>query len=427
MANSKLNRFSTALRLTIVYLVFSIAWMVLSNSVAVSFSGNNRSLLLEIESVKDIFFVLFSGLLLFFTSKRLYRNLQASLQVRNELLNKYKALNEATREAVIDHDLMTDNALINEQMKFLMGAESNLIRSFSEEHHKRIHPEDRSRVVNNFNDFLNRKNVMWQSNYRFQVKDGTYRDIINRGYVIRDKRSGKPLHIVQAMQDVTEIRNMKAVNYERQIRNRQSQARSIIKAQERERNRLAEELHDNVGQLLTVAKLLLEQTPEKEEDASPVTTSRKMVTKALEEIRQLSATMKPPRFTETTLNEAIQELIANIGRIKKFHFNVLIDPCVEGQLNNDQKVMIYRVVQEQLSNIIKYAEANNIVITIRLRNKEVYVRIKDDGIGFELEKDKTGIGLKNIRSRLKVFSGNLQVHSAPGQGCELVGSFSLIV
>jgi two-component system sensor histidine kinase UhpB len=425
MAKDRVKQLSPAFRLVIIYIIFSIIWVLSSDFIAASVAGNDKHLLLKIEDLDGIVFVVISGLLWLFISRRLYQNLYATLKSRNELLNKFVALNEATGEAVVDHDLISDKAVINEQMKYFLGTESNLVHDFSETHKARIHPDDTERVIKNFKDFLTRKNVMWQSNYRFKVQDGTYRDIVSRGYVIREEKSGKPLHMIQAIQDITEIRNIKAVYYEQQTKNRQAQAKSIIKAQESERNRWAEELHDNVCQMLTVAKLLLDQVTADEKHALSIATSQKMVTTALEEIRQLSAAMKPPRFADTTLEESIKELIANISRIKKLQFTVSIDQRIDSRLNDDQKIMIYRVIQEQLSNIIKYAKAKNIMISIQIKNNEIWISIKDDGIGFDPEKIKNGIGLKNIRSRLQVFSGNFRIISAPGSGCELIACFCL--
>ena len=87
--------------------------------------------------------------------------------------------------------------------------------------------------------------------------------------------------------------------------------------------------------------------------------------------------------------------------------------------------MIYRVVQEQLNNIIKYAQASFIEIFIRSSELNVQIEIRDNGKGFDTGKRKTGIGLRNIRSRLQVYSGSLSIESAPGSGCTLIAGFSL--
>jgi signal transduction histidine kinase len=87
--------------------------------------------------------------------------------------------------------------------------------------------------------------------------------------------------------------------------------------------------------------------------------------------------------------------------------------------------MIYRIVQEQLNNIVKYASAESVLISIEIEPPTVVVTIRDDGIGFEPDKLESGIGLKNIRGRLNLFNGNLEIISAIGKGCELRSEFLL--
>ena len=87
--------------------------------------------------------------------------------------------------------------------------------------------------------------------------------------------------------------------------------------------------------------------------------------------------------------------------------------------------MVYRVVQEQLNNIIKYADAKKVSVALYIKGDHVYLTIKDDGNGFNPGHVKTGIGLKNIKSRQDAFYGHLNIHSAPGKGCELEASFNL--
>lgn len=85
--------------------------------------------------------------------------------------------------------------------------------------------------------------------------------------------------------------------------------------------------------------------------------------------------------------------------------------------------MIYRVIQEQLNNIIKYAEAKNVLIKIDIDAPQVEIQIKDDGVGFDATNLESGIGLKNIRSRLNLFNDKLSVISSPCKGCELRSEF----
>lgn len=149
-----------------------------------------------------------------------------------------------------------------------------------------------------------------------------------------------------------------------------------------------------------------------------------LIQQSITEIRHLSANLKPPVFKEEGLKESIQNLIANIRRVKELKFSLIVDDeKVNQYLNDEQKLMIYRVVQEQLNNIMKYAEAKNVLIKIDIDAPQVEIQIKDDGVGFDAGNLESGIGLKNIRSRLNLFNGKLSVISSPGKGCELRSEF----
>ena len=215
--------------------------------------------------------------------------------------------------------------------------------------------------------------------------------------------------------------------FQQELKHRQMLGQSIIKTQEEERNRWALELHDNVGQLLTVIKLYMEQMSiEPSKTSVLLPKAQEMTEKVLNDIRQLSASMKPPEFSVTSLNEAIRQLVANIQRVKTFQFDLHLDSMCEKQLNDDHKLMIFRVVQEQLNNIIKYAQANQIAIHIATTAQKATIEIVDDGKGFDTSIIASGIGLRNIRSRLQVYAGQLEIDSSPGEGCKLNAEFGLL-
>jgi signal transduction histidine kinase len=88
-------------------------------------------------------------------------------------------------------------------------------------------------------------------------------------------------------------------------------------------------------------------------------------------------------------------------------------------LNEDDKIAIFRMVQEQLSNILKHANASNIVIRLEVMSNKVRLCIKDDGVGFNLSQCKKGLGLHNIYNRVEYYSGSIQIHTSEGNGCEM--------
>ena len=86
---------------------------------------------------------------------------------------------------------------------------------------------------------------------------------------------------------------------------------------------------------------------------------------------------------------------------------------------------MYRIIQEQLNNVLKHSDADFVIISIAYNGKAVYLSIRDNGVGFDTSKYTTGIGFSNIRNRIEVFNGNMQISSAPGEGCTLAVEFAV--
>ena len=415
-----------SLRLALLYLAFSIAWILLSDEFVGKIAGTDPERVEELQHWKGIAFVTLSSFLLYFTSKKFYTTINNALQKKEALLQKLTALNIATREGIIDYDIKNDTALVNDQMKEFLGLDLHQITGFREQHLWHMHPSDRNRVDQLYTDLISKGLTNWQVEYRYLAADKTYRDIISRGYIIRDRKTGEAQHMILALQDVTDLRDANSKYYEQQMIFRQSITKSIIEAEEKERNRWAEEIHDNIGQVLTVTLLYLDQLHEEHPENIYVQKSRSMLDKAIRDIRQISSQLKPPEFDSTTLFDAITDLANNVKRFNHLEFNIDIEEGAEAALNRDHKIMIYRIAQEQFNNIIKYAAAQHVTVAVSINQPQVSVRILDDGVGFDPASVKSGIGLKNIRSRLQVFSGQLFIKSEPGQGCELVAGFILV-
>ena len=86
-------------------------------------------------------------------------------------------------------------------------------------------------------------------------------------------------------------------------------------------------------------------------------------------------------------------------------------------IDDDLKLNIYRVIQEQINNIIKHADPKNVSVTVIAKNKIIYLTVTDDGKGFDMEKRRTGIGISNMMNRVESFNGKTEIVSSPGNGC----------
>jgi PAS domain S-box-containing protein len=198
--------------------------------------------------------------------------------------------------------------------------------------------------------------------------------------------------------------------------------RAIIKTQEDERYEIGAELHDNVCQILASSQLSLDMLHEGVPETSKVwlNKSKHFIKLALEEIRNISHRLAPSMFGESNLNDIFSELLLNINFENQFITNLNIDfDEVKYKLSNDLQLNLYRIAQEQLRNIVRHSKANQIHINIIIEGNFLKMEISDNGIGFDASTIKKGIGLANIKRRIELFNGEMQINSAVNNGCTI--------
>lgn len=203
-------------------------------------------------------------------------------------------------------------------------------------------------------------------------------------------------------------------------------ALEVFNAQERERKKIGEELHDNVNQLLGVVKLYIEHAqvnPAAQNEM--LKKSSEYIKQVIDEIRGLSKSLISPTINDRGLLESLNELIESILNIRDIQIDVHRDNFSEESLTDLQKLMLYRIMQEQLNNILKHSKAEHVDIKFSRTGTTVQLIIEDNGIGFDPKKIKSGLGLKNMRHRLELFNGKMKIVSSPLQGCRLEAMFDV--
>jgi two-component system sensor histidine kinase UhpB len=286
-----------------------------------------------------------------------------------------------------------------------------------------LHPDDKERVIGKLDAKLTEGSTIWQDEYRFRCKNGNYKTVLDRGYIIRGAM-GEPERLIGAMQDVTEQRTFQQQLIEQKIQHTHEMTQSIINAHEAERKKLAEELHDNVNQLLGVVKLYVgyaQSDPSVKNDV--LKKSAEYLDLVIKEIRQLSKSLSPATLTLNGLMASISDLIDSIEQAMDIVIDLDASSFDEQLLSPSKQLMTYRIIQEQLNNVLKHSKANHVLIQLKQTNGILYLVINDNGIGFDEKQVQHGMGLNNIRSRLEVVKGNMQIQSQPGKGCTLAIHF----
>ena len=199
---------------------------------------------------------------------------------------------------------------------------------------------------------------------------------------------------------------------------------AVIRTEERERQNFAKELHDGLGPLLSVIKMLVSA------DSSSVTDGekakirenvRQAVDEAITSVREISANISPHILNDFGLYAAIEAFVKRIKR----NMDVTFESDICGmRFPYAVENIMYRVVCELINNTIKHANATRITIRVSREDSRLLLEYSDNGKGFEVEEETIGMGLENMRYRLRSGNGNLDLHSSPGKGMSAVASIS---
>ena len=197
---------------------------------------------------------------------------------------------------------------------------------------------------------------------------------------------------------------------------------SKLEIQEETFNTISQEIHDNVGQILSLAKVqlgILEQRQNIEGDL--VSNAKESISQAMTELRDIAKSLSSERLQSLSLPESIAQEIRRINRSGFIKITAEVDG-VEKDVPDQQKLIAFRMVQEGFQNIIKHAKASEVKVSIHYREEWLYISIFDNGTGFNPEeelKKRGGLGLQNILRRAGLVGGKATISSKPGEGTTL--------
>ncbi len=194
--------------------------------------------------------------------------------------------------------------------------------------------------------------------------------------------------------------------------------KAVVETQEIERKRLAEDLHDSVGQVLSAIKLnlhRLDKTIDAGKEKTLLADTRNLTDESIQEIRNIIHNVLPPVLTDFGFIDALKALSEKIETATGVKIK-LIKNIGDERFAPSIELALYRIVQEIFSNTIKHADANVIQVTLNREDNFLVIMIADNGVGFDLANVKHGFGLKNLQSRVQLINGKIDYYTKPAHG-----------
>ncbi|MCX3266973.1 histidine kinase [Pedobacter agri] len=200
-----------------------------------------------------------------------------------------------------------------------------------------------------------------------------------------------------------------------------NKAVAILETEENERRRISGDLHDGVGQTLAAASLQLKKA---KNDIAQLQKLDDLIDQAANEVRMLSHEMTPEMVLHFGLVKAMEQVIDRLNDVQNFTVFKFFKHVEFDDVNQVRAVVVYRSFQELTNNILKHAKAKNVGVHLNMSDDEILLMIEDDGIGYDKNEIKLGLGLQNLESRIRIFNGHLEVDSTIGKGTTTILRFS---
>lgn len=336
-------------------------------------------------------------------------------------VQRYKLLSLTTDEGIWDYNLQTRQTYYNKNISLLFGYTREDMQDNFSWWRDNLHPSDKKRVIARLEKLLKGKENTWWGEYQFRCKNGAYKLVLEKLYVVRNEH-GKPYRIVGTMQDLTRIKAIEKKGEDEKLRRQRSITKAIMKAEEEERRQISDELNENINQVLATINLHIEQV-KKEADGYGRTEwlnhAQQLLRLSIENIRSISKQLTPASLPFFGLLPSIEELLEGMRKRSSIKFHFKADPVAERKTDKEKKLLLYRIVQLQLKNIRLHAAATQVYLQLSCSNEKIKLTIKDNGIGFDPAKLKFGYGFSRIQHQTEAFNGSFSVKGSAGKGCRL--------
>jgi len=210
----------------------------------------------------------------------------------------------------------------------------------------------------------------------------------------------------------------------RTLRLNQEKIQAEITTMENERRRIASDLHDELGPLLSAVKLQINSLDyPNDEDRVLIAKAGNHIDEIIRKLRDISNNLMPNTLIRKGLTAAIEEFVASINQVNTQQLQISFEHHIKQPIPKEKEIHLYRIIQEIIHNTLKHANASLLSIKIRTNENRLFLLTEDNGMGFDYatrRKENVGLGLHNLGSRTEIMGGQLNIITEPGKGMRCV-------
>lgn len=338
---------------------------------------------------------------------------------------RFRLVMNATQDGIWDWNMQTDQVYFSPSWAQIIGLKEAEPEYTTWE--SRIHPDDKQQTLALLQDLIDGKSEIFRSKHRLMTATGNWKWVIELGRVISRDNEGHPLRIVSTTTDISEQPKAEYI-----IREDHEQLRSLSAklsfAEEQERKKIAERIHDNIIQPLVFLDIIVKSLLQATMDTGLKRTynqMRNMLGTLIKNARTNICDLTTPVLYELGLEEAIREYLHSEVEGKYDLKTVFQCDLSEQGIDQNIMVLIYKAIKELCVNIVKHAEADNVCVSVSQDAENIIVCVEDNGCGFDTDRDlhkqnlSSGYGLFNIQEKIGYLGGHLYIKSTIGVGTQI--------
>ncbi|HMK27146.1 MAG TPA: PAS domain S-box protein [Chitinophagaceae bacterium] len=357
--------------------------------------------------------------------KKLEQEIVSKGDLSTAYKESFKLIFNSSSDVLFDADLVTNEIIVSDGYEKEFGYKITNNMTQAKDWMGHIHPDDKEIVMEDYRKMLASEKTEWKYSYRFLRADNSVANILSSRIILRNP-DGRAYRMIGSMHDISKQKVLEEKLLQEVKLKEKQIAEATEDAKETARSDIGKELHDNVNQLLGASKLYLEMAKQGGVNSEMYINRSSLYTlSAIEEIRKLSKGLTTDIIKNLGLSEAIDNIAQDTMQINPVKISCVSKSFKENSVNDKFKLNIFRIVQEQLNNILKHARATEIRLSLVQTKKSIMLSISDNGVGFDTGQKRKGIGIANIKSRATSYNGTADFVSQTGQGCVLTVTFPI--
>jgi two-component system sensor histidine kinase UhpB len=411
------------LRVVLLYVVFASLWII-GSDLLLEVAEDIPVEAVPLQTIKGLNFVFTTAALLFVVLRRSYTRWRVAEEDLRQSEQRFASVARAVTNALWDWELATDGIWWSDGFFRLFGYARAEVEPTIADWRDKLHPDDRERVVRSLDLFVAQGGSLWTEDYRLRRRDGSYAFVHDRGVLVRDA-DGKVVRMVGGISDITERRKAEE-NLERSHQQLRAFSAKLQSLREEEGARIAREIHDELGQMLTGLKMDLrwiERRLSEGTDTSlnplldKVVAASELADATIGCVQRIAAELRPGALDTLGLAPAVQNEASRFQERTGIVCRVQC-PDFAPAPTPDVATTTFRILQEALTNVTRHAQATEVSIQLWMKDGELHLEVADNGLGIRETDlaDSSSLGLLGMRERAALLGGEVSIGGGPRGG-----------